>query len=207
MFAPARDRYKIFILDEAHMVTPQGFNALLKIVEEPPEHVKVHLRDDRAREGHRPRFAHARTTTRSGSCRPRKLLDYVDEARPQREGRDRAGRAASLSCGPAAARCATPSRCSTSSSRAPTRAPSPTSARSRCSAYTHRLPARRGGRRARESGCRRRLRAPSTGSSRPAKTRAVSSTDLLERLRDLIVVQATPDHGAAVLRGIPQDGP
>ncbi len=38
-FAPARDRYKIFILDEAHMVTPQGFNALLKVVEEPPEHV------------------------------------------------------------------------------------------------------------------------------------------------------------------------
>ena len=38
-FAPARGRYKIFILDEAHMVTPQGFNALLKIVEEPPEHV------------------------------------------------------------------------------------------------------------------------------------------------------------------------
>jgi len=40
IFAPARDRYKIFILDEAHMVTPQGFNALLKIVEEPPAHVK-----------------------------------------------------------------------------------------------------------------------------------------------------------------------
>ncbi len=39
-FAPARDRYKIFILDEAHMVTPQGFNALLKLVEEPPDHVK-----------------------------------------------------------------------------------------------------------------------------------------------------------------------
>ncbi|QEO08717.1 DNA polymerase III subunit gamma and tau [Protaetiibacter larvae] len=39
-FAPARDRYKIFILDEAHMVTTQGFNALLKLVEEPPEHVK-----------------------------------------------------------------------------------------------------------------------------------------------------------------------
>jgi DNA polymerase-3 subunit gamma/tau len=40
VFAPARDRFKIFILDEAHMVTPQGFNALLKIVEEPPEHIK-----------------------------------------------------------------------------------------------------------------------------------------------------------------------
>ncbi|MBM7827415.1 DNA polymerase III subunit gamma and tau [Microbacterium aurum] len=40
IFAPARDRFKIFILDEAHMVTAQGFNALLKLVEEPPEHVK-----------------------------------------------------------------------------------------------------------------------------------------------------------------------
>ncbi|HEV7742994.1 MAG TPA: DNA polymerase III subunit gamma and tau, partial [Pseudolysinimonas sp.] len=40
IFAPARDRYKIFIVDEAHMVTSGGFNALLKIVEEPPEHVK-----------------------------------------------------------------------------------------------------------------------------------------------------------------------
>ena len=40
IFAPSRDRYKIFIIDEAHMVSPQGFNALLKLVEEPPEHVK-----------------------------------------------------------------------------------------------------------------------------------------------------------------------
>lgn len=38
--APSRDRYRIFILDEAHMVTTEGFNALLKVVEEPPEHVK-----------------------------------------------------------------------------------------------------------------------------------------------------------------------
>ena len=38
-FAPVRDRFKVYIIDEAHMVTPQGFNALLKIVEEPPEHV------------------------------------------------------------------------------------------------------------------------------------------------------------------------
>ncbi len=40
IFAPTRDRFKIFILDEAHMVTTQGFNALLKIVEEPPAHIK-----------------------------------------------------------------------------------------------------------------------------------------------------------------------
>ncbi|WP_323960167.1 DNA polymerase III subunit gamma and tau [Arthrobacter sp. JZ12] len=39
-FAPVRDRFKIFIIDEAHMVTSAGFNALLKIVEEPPEHIK-----------------------------------------------------------------------------------------------------------------------------------------------------------------------
>ncbi|MDR1634798.1 MAG: DNA polymerase III subunit gamma and tau [Bifidobacteriaceae bacterium] len=40
VFAPARDRYKVFVLDEAHMVSREGFNALLKIVEEPPPHVK-----------------------------------------------------------------------------------------------------------------------------------------------------------------------
>ncbi|MFT4246057.1 MAG: DNA polymerase III subunit gamma and tau [Micrococcaceae bacterium] len=39
-YAPARDKYKIFIIDEAHMVTSAGFNALLKIVEEPPAHIK-----------------------------------------------------------------------------------------------------------------------------------------------------------------------
>ncbi|MFE9483949.1 DNA polymerase III subunit gamma and tau [Streptomyces spororaveus] len=39
-FGPASSRYKIYIIDEAHMVTPQGFNALLKVVEEPPEHLK-----------------------------------------------------------------------------------------------------------------------------------------------------------------------
>ncbi len=38
-YAPAESRYRVFIIDEAHMVTTQGFNALLKIVEEPPEHV------------------------------------------------------------------------------------------------------------------------------------------------------------------------
>ena len=36
-FAPARDRFKVYIIDEAHMVTTQGFNALLKLVEEPPD--------------------------------------------------------------------------------------------------------------------------------------------------------------------------
>ncbi|MFZ2174424.1 MAG: DNA polymerase III subunit gamma and tau [Rhodococcus sp. (in: high G+C Gram-positive bacteria)] len=38
-YAPAESRYRVFIVDEAHMVTTAGFNALLKIVEEPPEHL------------------------------------------------------------------------------------------------------------------------------------------------------------------------
>ncbi|WP_312859800.1 DNA polymerase III subunit gamma and tau, partial [Pseudonocardia bannensis] len=38
-YAPAESRYRVFIVDEAHMVTTQGFNALLKIVEEPPDHL------------------------------------------------------------------------------------------------------------------------------------------------------------------------
>ncbi len=39
-FAPVRSRYKVYIIDEAHMVTTQGFNALLKLVEEPPAHLR-----------------------------------------------------------------------------------------------------------------------------------------------------------------------
>ncbi|MFI7464006.1 DNA polymerase III subunit gamma and tau [Nonomuraea sp. NPDC049646] len=39
-FAPVSARYKIYIIDEAHMVTREGFNALLKLVEEPPPHLK-----------------------------------------------------------------------------------------------------------------------------------------------------------------------
>ena len=39
-YAPAAARYKVYIVDEAHMVTTQGFNAMLKVLEEPPEHVR-----------------------------------------------------------------------------------------------------------------------------------------------------------------------
>ncbi|MFD0784393.1 DNA polymerase III subunit gamma/tau, partial [Micromonospora azadirachtae] len=40
VFAPARSRFKIYVIDEAHMVSSAGFNALLKLVEEPPDYVK-----------------------------------------------------------------------------------------------------------------------------------------------------------------------
>src|SRR5262249_32431448 len=39
-YRPSRSRYKIYIVDEVHMLTPQAFNALLKTLEEPPEHIK-----------------------------------------------------------------------------------------------------------------------------------------------------------------------
>jgi DNA polymerase-3 subunit gamma/tau len=40
IYSPARSRYRIYIIDEAHMVTTQGFNALLKVIEEPPPYVR-----------------------------------------------------------------------------------------------------------------------------------------------------------------------
>ncbi|MDD5437493.1 MAG: DNA polymerase III subunit gamma/tau, partial [Candidatus Omnitrophica bacterium] len=39
-FAPAKGKFKVYIIDEVHMLTPEAFNALLKTLEEPPKHVK-----------------------------------------------------------------------------------------------------------------------------------------------------------------------
>jgi len=64
-YAPAESRYRVFIVDEAHMVTTQGFNALLKIVEEPPEHL-VFVSPPPSRTRCSPPSAPAPTTTRSG---------------------------------------------------------------------------------------------------------------------------------------------
>ena len=47
-YAPQRDRFRIAIIDEVHMLTTEAFNALLKTLEEPPAHVPVHPRLDRA---------------------------------------------------------------------------------------------------------------------------------------------------------------
>lgn len=78
LFAPARDRYKIFILDEAHMVTSQGFNALLKIVEEPPAHVKFIFATTEPEKV----IATIRSRTHHYPFRlvpPAQLLDYLEE--------------------------------------------------------------------------------------------------------------------------------
>ncbi len=68
-FGPAGSRYKIYIIDEAHMVTSAGFNALLKVVEEPPEHLKFIFATTEPRRSSAP-SGRGPTTTRSGSSRP-----------------------------------------------------------------------------------------------------------------------------------------
>ena len=133
VFAPARDRYKIFILDEAHMVTPQGFNALLKIVEEPPEHVKFIFATTEPEKV----IGTIRSRTHHYPFRlvpPAQMLEYVQQLCDDRGRRRSSPACCRSSCAPAAARCATRSRCSTSSSPAPRARPSSTSAPSRCSA-------------------------------------------------------------------------
>ena len=112
-FAPASSRYKIYIIDEAHMVTTQGFNALLKVVEEPPEHLKFIFATTepekvigtiRSRTHHYPfRLVPPRTL----SDVPRRGLRA---RRTSRSSRPRSR----WSCGPAAARSVTRCRCSTS---------------------------------------------------------------------------------------------
>ena len=171
-FAPVTSRYKVYIIDEAHMVTTQGFNALLKVVEEPPEFLvfifattepdKV-LPTIRSRTHHYP-FRLVPPTTLRG------LL----ERHLRRRGRHRRARRCSRwSCGPAAARRATRCRSSTSCSPAPGRRASPTPAASACSASrTTPCSTRRSTRWPRAT--RPASSARWTGSSRPATTRAGS---------------------------------
>ncbi|WP_185994405.1 DNA polymerase III subunit gamma and tau [Nocardioides campestrisoli] len=83
-FAPVRDRYKIYIIDEAHMVSNQGFNALLKLVEEPPPHLRFIFATTEPEKV----IATIRSRTHHYPFRlipPRMLSDYVAEL-CQREG-------------------------------------------------------------------------------------------------------------------------
>ena len=102
------------------MVTTQGFNALLKIVEEPPRAPEVRLRHHRAREGHRHHpLAHPPLPVPAGAARPAAGLPgrALRRRRASRSSRP----CCRSSCAPVAARCATRCRCSTSSSPAPGR--------------------------------------------------------------------------------------
>ena len=111
-FAPVSSRYKVYIVDEAHMVTTQGFNALLKLVEEPPEFL-VFVFATTEPEKVLPPSGRAPTTTRSGWSRRRAARPAGEDLRGR--GRQRSSRPCFRSwSAPAAARCATRCRCSTS---------------------------------------------------------------------------------------------
>ena len=92
-FAPVRSRYKVYIIDEAHMVTTQGFNALLKLVEEPPPHLRfifATTEPDKVMPTIRSRTHHYPFRL----IPPRLLSAYLSELCEQGGRRDRAGRAA-----------------------------------------------------------------------------------------------------------------
>ena len=112
-FSPVQARYKVYIVDEAHMVSAQGFNALLKLVEEPPEHVKfifATTEPDKV-------IGTIRSRTHHYPFRlvpPKVMTDFLTG--DLRRGGGRRSRPACCRswCAPAAGRSATRSRCSTS---------------------------------------------------------------------------------------------
>ena len=105
-FAPVSSRYKVYIIDEAHMVTPQGFNALLKLVEEPPAHLRfifATTEPDKV-------IGTIRSRTHHYPFRlvPPKMLRRLPRRAVRARGRRRSSRPrCRWSCGPAAGRSAT----------------------------------------------------------------------------------------------------
>ena len=105
-FAPVRSRYKVYIIDEAHMVTTQGFNALLKLVEEPPPHLRfifATTEPDKVLPTIRSRTHHYPFRL----IPPRLLSSYLSELCGAGGRRDRARRRCRSSCAPAPGRPAT----------------------------------------------------------------------------------------------------
>jgi DNA polymerase-3 subunit gamma/tau len=207
-FAPARDRYKIFILDEAHMVTPQGFNALLKLVEEPPDHVKFIFATTEPEKV----IGTIRSRTHHYPFRlvpPAQMLDYVQQLSEAEKVSVQPGVL------PLVVRAGGGSVRDTlslldqliSGSELGSGAEATTIEYERAVAllgYTHA---------ALLDEVVDALGAMDAGAAFSAVDRVIQTgqdprrfvEDLLERLRDLIVVAATRDGAAAVLRGIPQD--
>ena len=112
-FAPVRSRYKVYIIDEAHMVSTQGFNALLKLVEEPPPHLRFIFATTEPEKV----IPTIRSRTHHYPFRlipPRLLSAYLSELCEKEQVHDRAGRAAAGGPGRWRARRATRCRSSTS---------------------------------------------------------------------------------------------
>ncbi|RZS55075.1 DNA polymerase-3 subunit gamma/tau [Microcella putealis] len=202
VFAPARDRFKIFILDEAHMVTPQGFNALLKIVEEPPPHVKFIFATTEPEKV----IGTIRSRTHHYPFRlvpPAQLLEYVDQLAASEGVKVEPG------VMPLVVRAGGGSVRDTLSLLDQLIAGSDADVVTYERAvallgYTHG---------ALLDDVVTALAQQDAAAAFQAVDRVIQTgqdprrfvDDLLERLRDLIVVQATSDDASAVLRGIPQD--
>lgn len=202
VFAPARDRFKIFILDEAHMVTPQGFNALLKIVEEPPPHVKFIFATTEPEKV----IGTIRSRTHHYPFRlvpPAQLLEYVDQLAASEGVKVEPG------VMPLVVRAGGGSVRDTLSLLDQLIAGSDADVVTYERAvallgYTHG---------ALLDDVVTALAQQDAAAAFQAVDRVIQTgqdprrfvDDLLERLRDLIVVQATNDGASAVLRGIPQD--
>lgn len=207
-FAPSRDRYKIFILDEAHMVTPQGFNALLKLVEEPPDHIKFIFATTEPEKV----LGTIRSRTHHYPFRlvpPAAMLEYVAKLSAEE------GVSVEQGVLPLVVRAGGGSPRDTLSlldqliagSDAPTGSETVTVAYARCVSllgYTHA---------ALLDEIVDALAAADAAAAFPAIDRVVQTgqdprrfvDDLLERLRDLIVIAAVGAGASAVLRGIAED--
>ena len=201
-FAPSRDRFKIFILDEAHMVTPQGFNALLKLVEEPPPHIKFIFATTEPEKV----LATIRSRTHHYPFRlvpPAPMLEYVEKLCGEE------GVTVAQGVLPLVVRAGGGSPRDTLSLLDQLIAGSENGdvTYERAVAllgYTHA---------ALLDEIVDALAAGDAGSAFPAIDRVVQTgqdprrfvDDLLERLRDLIVIAAVGDGASAVLRGVPED--
>ena len=93
-YRPARDRFKIYIIDEAHQLTDQAFNALLKTLEEPPAARQVHPGDDRSRRRCPRRSCRGCSATTSGASRSTTILARLKELAAREGDRGRGGGAA-----------------------------------------------------------------------------------------------------------------
>jgi DNA polymerase-3 subunit gamma/tau len=221
-FAPARDRYKIFILDEAHMVTPQGFNALLKLVEEPPDHVKFIFATTEPEKV----IGTIRSRTHHYPFRlvpPAQMLDYVQQLCEAEKVAVQPGvlplvvRAGGGSVRDTLSlldQLISGSEVAAGSEGGSSGVASSSSASSRVTVEYERAVALLGYTHAALlDEVVDALGAMDAGGAFSAVDRVIQTgqdprrfvEDLLERLRDLIVVAATRDGAASVLRGIPQD--
>ena len=186
------------------MVSPQGFNALLKIVEEPPEHVRFIFATTEPEKV----IGTIRSRTHHYPFRlipPQVLSAYLARAL-RAGGRHRSSRPrCRSSCAPAAARRGTRSRCSTSSSAGPG-GDGVTYALAAGAARLHPRHAcsTRSSTRSPPTTAPR-SSASSTRSSRPARTRAGSPRTCCSRLRDLVIIAAVPDAPATGLIDVPED--